>query len=127
MQITRTRWFVPLVAYVLGAAMFAAQWIGGSARAGLASLGIMAAFGTFILFGGRSETVRGLRGDGRDERFWQMDLVATAITGMAVILVIIGAFVVELARGHDGQPYAALGAIGGVTYLVAIIVLRLRS
>jgi len=126
MQITRTRWFTPLVAYLLGAVMFAAQWIGGNPRSGLVSLGIMAAFGTFILFGGRSETVRGLRGDGRDERFWQMDLVATAMAGMAVIAVIIGAFLVELARGHDGNPYAALGAIGGVTYLIAIVVLRLR-
>jgi hypothetical protein len=86
----------------------------------------MAAFGTFILFGGRSETVRGLRGDGRDERFWQMDLVATAIAGTTVIALIIGAFIVELARGHDGNPYGWLGAIGGLTYIVAIVVLRLR-
>ena len=61
-----------------------------------------------------------------DHRFWQIDLVATAIAGMAVIAVIIGAFLVELGRGHDGNPYAALGAIGGVTYLIAIVVLRLR-
>lgn len=27
----------------------------------------MVAFGALILFGGRSETIRGLRGDGRDE------------------------------------------------------------
>jgi len=46
---------------------------------------------------------------------------------MALVSVIIGAFVVELARGHDGNPYGWLGAVGGVTYLVAIVVLRLRS
>ena len=126
MQISRTRWFMPLVAYVLGAIMFVAQWIGGSPRSGLVSLAIMAAFGTFILFGGRSETIRGLRGDGRDERFWQMDLVATAISGMTVISVIIGAFIVELARGHDGNPYGLLGAVAGLSYIVAIVVLRLR-
>ena len=126
MQITRTRWFLPMFALALGIVMFAAQWIGGSARSGLVSLGIMAGFGTFILFGGRSETVRGLRGDGRDERFWKMDLVATAIAGMALISVIIGAFVVELARGHDGNPYGWLGAVGGITYLLAIVVVRMR-
>jgi hypothetical protein len=115
-----------MFALALGIAMFAAQWIGGSPKSGLVSLGIMAAFGTFILFGGRSETVRGLRGDGRDERFWQMDLVATAIAGTTVIALIIGAFIVELARGHDGNPYGWLGAIGGLTYIVAIVVLRLR-
>src|SRR5947208_668966 len=62
----------------------------------------------------------------RDERFWKMDLVATAIAGMAVISVIIGAFIVELARGHDGNPYGWLGAVAGITYLIAIVVLRLR-
>jgi hypothetical protein len=126
MQITRTRWFLPLFALALGVVMFAAQWIGGSPDSGLVSLGIMAAFGTLILFGGRSETVRGLRGDGRDERFWRMDLIATAISGMTVISVIIGAFVVEVARGHDGNPYTWLGAVAGLSYLIAIVVLRLR-
>jgi hypothetical protein len=126
MQITRTRWFLPLFALALGVMMFAAQWIGGSPDSGLVSLGIMAAFGTLILFGGRSETVRGLRGDGRDERFWRMDLIATAISGMTVISLIIGAFVVEVARGHDGNPYTWLGAVAGLSYLLAIVVLRLR-
>ena len=107
MQITRTRWFLPLFALALGVVMFAAQWIGGSPDSGLVSLGIMAAFGTLILFGGRSETVRGLRGDGRDERFWRMDLIATATSGMTVISVIIGAFVVELACGQDGNVHMA--------------------
>jgi len=40
---------------------------------------------------------------------------------------IIVAFVVEVARGHDGSPYAWLGAIGGIAYLLAIAVLRLRG
>jgi hypothetical protein len=77
--------------------------------------------------GGRSETIRGLRGDGRDERFRQIDIEATAIAGIAVITAIIVAFVIELARGHDGSPYAWLGAIGGLTYLLAVVVLRLRG
>jgi hypothetical protein len=43
----------------------------------------MTAFGALILFGGRSETVRGLRGDGRDERFRQIDMHATALAGIS--------------------------------------------
>ena len=35
----------------------------------------MTAFGALILLGGRSETIRGLRGDGRDERFRKIDIV----------------------------------------------------
>jgi len=127
MRITRSRWFLPLFAVALGVVMFVAQWIGGDPGSGLGSLGIMAAFGALVLFGGRSETIRGLRGDGRDERFRQIDIHATAIAGLAVITAIIIAFVAELARGHNGFPYAWLGAVGGVAYLVAIVVFRLRG
>ena len=87
----------------------------------------MVGLAAVILFGGRSETIRGLRGDGKDERFRQIDLAATAIAGIVVITAIIGAFVVEVARGEDGSPYAQLGAVAGVAYLVAVVVLRLRG
>jgi hypothetical protein len=126
-QMSKSKWFLPLFAVCLGLAMLGAMWIGGDPSTGLFSLGVMTAFGALILFGGRSETIRGLRGDGRDERFRQIDVVATAIAGLVVITTIIVAFLVEVARGHDGSPYAWLGAIGGLAYLVAIAVLRLRG
>jgi hypothetical protein len=124
---TRSKWFVPLFAVALGVVVFAAQWIGGDPGSGLESLAIMTAFGALILFGGRSETIRGLRGDGRDERFRMIDIHATALAGLAVILAIIVAFIVELAKEHTGSPYGWLGAIGGITYLAAIIVFRIRG
>jgi hypothetical protein len=127
MQITRTRWFLPLFAVFLGVVMLAAQWIGGDPTGGLVSLAILVAFGALILVGGRSETIRGLRGDGRDERFRQIDIHATAIAGIAVITAIIVGFVVDVARGNDGAPYAWLGAIGGLAYLAAVVVLRVRG
>jgi hypothetical protein len=46
---------------------------------------------------------------------------------MAVILTIIVAFIVDLARGGDGMPYAWLGAIAGLSYIAAVIVLRVRG
>jgi hypothetical protein len=127
MQIARSKWFLPLLAAGLGLVILVAQWRGGSLGGGLVSLGIMTGFGGLILLGGRSETVRGLRGDGRDERFQQIDLQATAAAGLAVIVAIIIAFLVELARGHSGAPYDWLGAIAGLAYLLAVITLRLRS
>ena len=127
MRITRSKWFLPLFSVALGLLLFAAQWVGGNPGSGLVSLGIMTAFGALVLLGGRSETIRGLRGDGRDERFRQIDIHATAIAGLAVIIAIIAAFVVELARGRDGSPYGWLGAVAGLSYLVAVIVLRIRG
>jgi hypothetical protein len=115
LRTVRSKWFVPLLSVALGLVIFGAQWIGGDPGSGLVSLAIMAAFGALILFGGRSETIRGLRGDGRDERFRQIDIHATALAGLAVILAVIIAFIVELARGHNGSPYDWLGAIGGLT------------
>ena len=80
-----------------------------------------------LLLGGRSETIRGLRGDGRDERFSRIDLHATPAAGLVVISAIIIAFVVELARGNDGAPYAWLGALAGIAYLVAVAVFRFAA
>ena len=56
-----------------------------------------------------------------------MDVKATAIAGVCTIAAIIVAFVVEIARGESGSPYAELGAIAGISYLCAIVVLRVRG
>jgi hypothetical protein len=90
-------------------------------------LAILTGFGVLILLGGRSETIRGLRGDGRDERFRQMDIHPSALAGTVVIGAIIIAFIVDVGRGHDGTPYSRLGAIGGLAYVIAAVVLRLRG
>jgi hypothetical protein len=127
MRVSSSKWLLPIFSVTLGIVIFVAQWIGGHPGSGLESLAIMTAFGAVILFGGRSETIRGLRGDGRDERFRQIDIHATALAGLAVIIAIIVAFVIELARGHSGSPYGWLGAIGGLTYLTAIVVFRIRG
>lgn len=127
MAMTRSKWFLPLFAVALGLVMLAAEWIGGSPGGGLASLGVMSAFGALVLLGGRSETVRGLRGDGRDERFRQIDRSATAFAGAAVIVAIIVGFLVEVARGHDGSPFTWLGAVAGLAYLAGVVALRLRG
>jgi hypothetical protein len=127
MRISRSKWFLPSFSVALGIVMLAALWVGGNLVSGLESLGIMVAFGAVVLLGGRSETIRGLRGDGRDERFRRIDIHATALAGLALITAVIVAFVVEVARGHDGNPYAWLGALAGLVYLVAVVVLRIRG
>ncbi len=123
----RSRWFLPLFAVLLGGLMFAAQAIGGHPGAGLVSFGVLAFTGALVLLGGRSETIRGLRGDLRDERFQRIDIHATAFAGTAVVLAIIVGFLVEVARGHDGNPYTWLGAVAGLAYLAAVIAMRIRG
>ncbi|MGN6868953.1 MAG: hypothetical protein ACTHMY_11190 [Solirubrobacteraceae bacterium] len=123
----RSRWFLPLFAVFLGGLMFSAQAIGGHPGDGLVSFGVLALTGALVLFGGRSETIRGLRGDMRDERFQRIDIHATAFAGTVTIVAIITGFLVEVARGHDGNPFTWLGAIAGVSYLAAVIVMRVRG
>jgi len=118
---------MPLFAVALGFAVFAAQWVGGDPVSGLVSLAIMAGIGALILLGGRSETIRGLRGDGRDERFQKIDIHATALSGLAMGLAVIVGSLVELARGHGPGVYGWIALVGGVTYLAAIVVFRLRG
>ena len=60
------------------------------------------------------------------ERFRAIDIHATAIAGLVLIAAVIAGFLVEMARGHDGQPFTWLGALAGVAYLVAVAVLRFR-
>jgi hypothetical protein len=124
---TKTKWFLPAFCVVLAVLVLAAQWIGGDAQGGLISFALLAVFGLLILLGGRSETVRGLRGDGRDERFRMIDIHATAFAGIVLITVLIVVWLVEMARGHDGNPYGQLMAVAGIAYLVAIGVMRWRG
>lgn len=122
-----SRWTLPIFSVSCGVALFVASAIGGHAGVGLAMLGLMTAFGAAVLLSGRSELIRGLRGDGRDERFAMMDLRATAFAGLVLVTTVIIAFIVELARGYDGQPFTWLGAVGGVAYIVGIALERARS
>jgi hypothetical protein len=125
--IVRSKWFLPSFSLVLGLIILAVSWLGGHPGQGLISLAVLAGFGLIILLAGRSETVRGLRGDGRDERFAQIDLQASAIAGLAVIVALIVAWMVATARGQSGSPYGWLLAIGGLAYLLAVAWFRWRG
>jgi ascorbate-specific PTS system EIIC-type component UlaA len=79
----------------------------------------------FVVASRCSETVAGLR-DRTDERINEIDRSASLVAGLTVLLVVLAMFVVEIAQGKDGSPYSQLGALGGVTYLVALVWLRFR-
>jgi hypothetical protein len=45
---------------------------------------------------------------------------------MVLIIAVLVGFVIQLARSGSGWPYDLLGAIDGVSYLIAVGYLRLR-
>jgi hypothetical protein len=123
----RTPWFMPVFCLVLGALSAGALALGGQRSSAVFSLILFAVIAALLALGGRSETVRQLRGDGRDERWARIDLAATALSGLVLITVIIAACFYEWAHGRDGSPYAQLGALAGVSYVAALAILTRRS
>jgi len=117
----------PIFGVAMGVAYLVALSVAGQPVWGVLALAVMVAFsGALLLARRRSETVKGLL-DHRDERISAIDLRATAITALALIAVILVAFVVQIARGQSGWPYSMLGFVGGVTYVVTVICLRIRG
>ena len=118
---------LPLLSAAIGVVYLVTGLAGG--QPGFAVTGAVVMFGlaaVLLLVRGRSETVQGLM-DRRDERINTMDLRATAATGAVLVVAILAAFVIEIARGESGAPYMWLGCLGGVTYVVSLVVLRLRG
>ena len=117
----------PIFGVCIGVVYLAAFSVAGLPVNGLLAFAVMVAFsGVLLLARRRSETVKGLL-DRRDERIVAMDLRATAIAAFVLIIVILVAFVVQIARGQSGWPYSMLGFVAGVSYIAAVIVLRLRG
>lgn len=123
----RSRFFMPLFSLFLGALVFTAFAIGGDITTGLFSAPIFVVMAALFFFARRSETIQGLGGPGRDERWAMIDLTATAAAGGVLVVVVIGAWLYEVANGQDGSPYSQLGAVAGLAYIVAVAVLRARG
>ena len=80
-----SKWVVPAFSVAMGLVLLGAGILGHRVGDGLFGLGVMTALGAVFAFGGRSETIRGLRGDGRDERFHAMDARATLASGSVLL------------------------------------------
>lgn len=123
----RSRWWMPLFSLSLGLAILVAFWLGGDLGMGLVGLGVMAGLGALFLLGARTDTLRGLAGPGRDERWAQIDTTATAFAGIVLIGLILGLWLNEIAHGGDGSPYGQLGAVAGLAYVVGVVWQRFRA
>jgi hypothetical protein len=118
---------MPAFSLFLGLLILLAYWAGGRPLQGFLGFCVMAGLAAVFLFGSRSETLRGLGGPGRDERWAMIDTRATAFAGLVLIAAVLGGWLVEVARGDEGNPYTQLGAVAALAYIVAVAWLRFRS
>lgn len=122
------RWGMPVFGLAMGALMFGAAALGGQPVLGLGMLAVMAVYGGIIVaFGGRSETIGVLGGRPVDERLASLNLQATAIAGTVAIVVAIGGFLVQTARGQDASAFALVAAAAGVAYIAGLAWLQRRG
>jgi Na+/H+ antiporter NhaD/arsenite permease-like protein len=122
------RWQVPALSMVMGIVFL----LGGAARGriglGLAMAAIMFAYALFLISFSRSnEAAALLRDESVDERRAQIQLRANAMVGNVLITAVLGIFLVQFFRGEDTAVWTALGAAGGLTYVVTALVLSRRG
>jgi len=124
----RSRWFMPAFSTFLGLLILGAFVAADDVGTGVAGLGMMVAVGLIFLIGGRrSETLAGLGGPGRDERWEMIDTRATAFAGSVLIAALIACWLWNIAHDGDGSPYGQLMAITGVAYIAGVALLRWRG
>jgi hypothetical protein len=117
------------VLVIAGGALAVATWIGGEHGLALALVAFYAVCAAiaYVWSGRQTDTGAILRAGG-DERQRRIDVDATAIAGLAMVIVaIIGAIVSAALDGGNIGVYGLFAAVGGATYAVALAVLQRRS
>lgn len=113
---------------VLGLVMAGAAVYADSLWMGAAFLAIIWGYVALLALGARvSDTVALLADDVHDERHVHIHQRAALFTLNLLGLVIVGAFIVDVAQGGDGSPYTYLGLVGGASYLLMLVMLSRRS
>jgi hypothetical protein len=118
---------MPLIYLILGGVIFIAQAIDGDIASGLVWFAVFAVISAVYAFGGRFEIIKQARGDLEDERDASINTRAMAAVGVVFVVLLTSCIVFELARGNNPSPYSQLMAVGGGSYIAALLVLRYRS
>jgi hypothetical protein len=117
------------VLLVGGGAVAIAAWVGGHPGVAVAVIGayVVLAIVAFVWSGGHGDVAAILRSGG-DERQRAMDLRAAAGAAYCTALFALGGAVVSIARtGGDPGAYGVVCLVFGISYGVALAVLRSRS
>ena len=115
------------VLVVAGVALTAATWSHGDHGLAIAIGAFYAVAATVgYLWAGGSGDVAAILRAGGDERQRSIDVEATALTGLVLVVVIVVGGVVEAVRTGSLGVFGLLGAVAGTTYAVSLAVLRRR-
>jgi len=119
----------PGAAFVLAVVIFAVALL-GHVGVGLALLmaGVMAAYGVVLLVARRWDFIGVLAAPGQDERAWTAHMRAAAAAGQVMAAVIVINFLWDVLHGNvDHSQWSWLGAVFGLTYLLALLVVVRRG
>lgn len=106
---------------------FVAFWVGGRPELGAAWAAASVVFGLVLLVGGRSDTIRMLRGDEDDERTLALESQAMTVTALVLIVVLAGLFLAAGIRGETGVVYGVLLIVAELTHIGALAVLSRKG
>ena len=125
-QFWRSRWWMPASASSSACSSAARSCSAADPWMALWGFGLMAGLGALAFFARRSETIQGLSGPGRDERWAMIDLGARLRRPRPHRARYIGMWLYEIANGRDGNPYGPARALGGVAYIAGVAWGRFR-
>jgi hypothetical protein len=118
---------VPLLVAAVAIPTFLAFWIGGRPGLGAAWAAVSLAFGVALALGGRSDTLRLVRGADDDERALALEYRAMTAVALVLTVALAGLFLAEAVRGGTGLVYGLLLVLAEVTRLATLAVLTRRG
>lgn len=131
MQMARSnsypRWLMPLLVAAVAVPTFVAFWLGGRPELGAAWAGASIVFALLLVLGGKSDTIRMLRGDADDERTFALEYQAMTITALVVLVALAGLFLAAGLRGESGVTYGVLLILAEVTHICALAALNRKG
>jgi hypothetical protein len=129
MTTNMSKWVVPIVGFILGLLIAAAE-LGRQASPAQAIVAFVIVAGYAIalrLLQSRSDMASLLSGLPRDERWASINLRALSLAAQLVAVVLVLAFLATDFAGGDALPYAWVGATLAVGYLGGLVWYRSRS
>jgi hypothetical protein len=123
----RRPWLVPLGIALTAVPTFVAFWIGGNPELGVAWAAVSLVLAALVAVGGRSDTIKLLRGDQDDERAVALENQALTITSLVLTVALVALFLASGIRGESGLVFGLLLLLAEGTHVVALAVLNRRG